>query len=79
MQFAGACVASLLLWWIFPAEAIEPARLGAPLMHPSIGSGAGFALEAIMTIFLVLAYFATTVDERERVQGRRRRSRSASC
>jgi aquaporin TIP len=64
MQFAGACAAALLLWWIFPAEAIGPSRLGAPLMHPSIGSGAGFALEAIMTVFLVLAVFATAVDER---------------
>ena len=69
MQLAGACVASLLLWWIFPAEAIKPARLGAPLMHPSIGSGAGFALEAIMTIFLLLAYFATTVDDRNAFKG----------
>ncbi len=64
MQFAGACVAALLLWWIFPAEAIGPSRLGAPLLHPSIGSGAGFALEAIMTAFLVIAVFATAVDER---------------
>ena len=69
MQLAGACAASLLLWWIFPAEAITPARLGAPLMHPSIGSGAGFALEAIMTFFLVLAYFATTVDDRNAFKG----------
>jgi MIP family channel proteins len=64
MQFAGATVAALLLWWIFPKEAIAPARLGAPLLHPSIGHGAGFALEAIMTFFLVLAVFATAVDER---------------
>jgi aquaporin Z len=64
MQFAGACVAALLLWWIFPAAAISPARLGAPLLHPSIGSGAGVALEAIMTAFLVLAVFATAVDQR---------------
>jgi MIP family channel proteins len=64
MQFAGACIAALLLWWIFPTEAIEPARLGAPVLHPSIGSGAGFALEAIMTAFLVVAVFATAVDPR---------------
>jgi len=64
MQFAGAVAASLLLWWIFPKEAIAPARLGAPLLHPSVGSGAGMALEAIMTFFLVLAVFATAVDER---------------
>jgi aquaporin Z len=64
MQFAGACVAALLLWWIFPAAAVGPARLGAPILHPSIGHSAGFALEAIMTAFLVLAVFATAVDER---------------
>jgi aquaporin TIP len=64
MQLAGASVAALLLWWIFPAEAIGPARLGAPLLHPSIGQGAGFVLEAIMTGFLVVAVFATAVDDR---------------
>jgi MIP family channel proteins len=64
MQFAGAVVASLLLWWIFPAEAIGPAGLGASILHPSIGSGAGFALEAIMTFFLVITFFAVAVDER---------------
>jgi len=63
-QFAGACVAALLLWWIFPVEAIGPARLGAPTLHPSIGNEAGLVLEAIMTGFLVLAVFATAVDDR---------------
>jgi MIP family channel proteins len=63
-QFAGACAAALLLWWIFPKEAVGPSRLGAPLLHPSIGYGAGFMLEAIMTFFLVLAVFATAVDPR---------------
>jgi aquaporin TIP len=64
MQFAGATAAALLLWWIFPNEAISPARLGAPLLHPSIGQGAGFVLEAVMAFFLVLAVFAIAVDER---------------
>jgi MIP family channel proteins len=64
MQFAGAAVAALLLWWIFPAEAVSPSRLGAPLLHQSVGQGAGFVLEAIMTGFLVLAVFATAVDPR---------------
>lgn len=65
-QFAGASVAALLLWWIFPAEAIAPSRLGAPLLlrQPAIGSGAGLVLEAIMTFFLVLAIYAIAVDER---------------
>ncbi len=64
MQFTGAVVASLLLWWIFPAEAITPAHLGAPVLNDLIGSGAGFAMEAIMTFFLVIAVFATAVDDR---------------
>ena len=42
MQFAGAVVASLLLWWIFPKEAIAPARLGAPLLHPPSGAARGW-------------------------------------
>jgi MIP family channel proteins len=63
-QFAGACVAALLLWWIFPADAIAPTRLGAPILHPAIGNGAGLVLEAIMTAFLVIAVFATAVDPR---------------
>jgi MIP family channel proteins len=67
-QFAGACVAGLLLWWIFPAEAIAPSRLGAPLLHPSIGNGAGLVLEAIMTFFLVLAIFAIAIDDRGAVK-----------
>jgi len=45
-------------------EAIAPARLGAPTLHPSIGSGAGMVLEAIMTGFLVVAVFALAVDPR---------------
>jgi aquaporin Z len=64
MQFAGAVVASLLRWWIFPAAAVGSSRLGAPIKHELIGSGAGFALEAIMAVFLMLAVFATAVDER---------------
>jgi MIP family channel proteins len=64
MQLAGASVAALILWWIFPKDAVASARLGAPTLHPSIGQGAGFALEAIMTFFLVIAVFATAVDER---------------
>lgn len=67
-QLAGACVAALLLWWIFPADAISPARLGAPTLHPSIGQGAGVVLEAIMTGFLVLAMIVTAADERGAVR-----------
>ena len=66
MQLAGASVAALFLWWIFPANAIGAARLGAPTLLPAIGQGAGFMVEAIMTFFVVLAVFAVAVDERGR-------------
>jgi aquaporin Z len=63
-QFLGGIVAALLLWWIFPAQAIDPTKLGAPLLHPSIGSGAGLACEAIAVFFLMWVFFATAADER---------------
>jgi MIP family channel proteins len=64
MQFAGAVVAALLLNWIFPPLAKDPARLGAPLLNSHVTSGAGMVLEAVMTFFLVLTVFATAVDTR---------------
>ncbi len=63
-QFAGACAAALLLWWIFPAQAIGPSRLGAPVLHASIGQGAGAVAEGILAFVLVFVFFATVADER---------------
>ena len=67
-QFAGACAAALLLWWIFPGVIVSGSKLGAPqLLHQgtaSVGYAQGFALEAVMTFFLMLAVFATAVDSR---------------
>jgi MIP family channel proteins len=63
-QFAGAVVAALLLWWIFPTPAIDGAKLGAPRLDPSIGVWAGVALEAVLTFFLVWVIFATAADPR---------------
>src|SRR5438477_10059159 len=30
-QFAGATAAALLLWWIYPADRVDGAKLGAPV------------------------------------------------
>ena len=62
-QFAGAISGALLLWWIFPSEA-DPANLGAPQLNEAIGHDAGFAVEAILTFFLVWVIFATAADPR---------------
>jgi aquaporin TIP len=64
VQFAGAVIAALLLDWIFPTAAVNATHLGAPLLNSSIGAGAGVAVEAILTFFLVWVIFATAVDPR---------------
>jgi aquaporin Z len=63
-QFGGAVSAALLLWWIYPSDAINGTKLGAPVLSDRIGSGAGFVTEAIMTFFLVWVIFATAADPR---------------
>jgi MIP family channel proteins len=63
-QFGAAIVAALLLRWIFPDTLRDAAKLGAPVLGSSIGSGAGVAVEAILTFFLVWVIFATAVDPR---------------
>ena len=63
-QFGAAVIAALLLWWIYPDAFVDRAKLGAPVLDPSVGSGAGFVLEAILTFFLVWVVFATAADPR---------------
>jgi aquaporin TIP len=63
-QFAGATLAALLLWWIYPTDVTESASLGAPVLGDGIGVGAGFFVEAALTFFLVWVIFATAADPR---------------
>ena len=63
-QFAAAAIAALLLRWIFPTAAVDAAKLGAPALNSTIGSGAGLVLEAILTFLLVWVIFATVADPR---------------
>jgi len=59
-QFAAAVIASLLVKWLFPGDALA---LGVPAVH-GIGDGQAAVMEAILTIFLVFVIFATAVDPR---------------
>jgi aquaporin TIP len=63
-QFAGAILAALLLWWIYPGDIADQAKLGAPVLADQIDVGAGLVVEALLTFFLVWVIFATAADPR---------------
>lgn len=61
-QLFGAGFAGLLLRGVFPAAAWTPNHLGTPTLALGMNPISGFALELILSIFLMLAYLGTTVD-----------------
>lgn len=63
-QLAGAIAASFLLRAVIPTETWTNTLLGAPDLARDLPSWAGLALEAAGTFFLVLVFFAMTLDER---------------
>lgn len=63
-QLVGGIVAALLLVLLFPEGLREAARLGTPLLGPGIEFGTGVGIEIVLTFFLVIVFFGTTVDSR---------------
>src|ERR671930_1819064 len=63
-QFGGAAVAALILKWVFPDAAVDATKLGSPALNSAVSSGAGVAVELILTFFLVWVIFATAADPR---------------
>jgi aquaporin TIP len=63
-QLLGATIAALLLKWIYPGAAVDQAKLGVPVLNSQISVGAGFAVEVLLTFFLVWVIFATAADPR---------------
>jgi aquaporin TIP len=63
-QLLGATLAALILRGVYPDERADVTKLGAPTLNEAIGVGAGFAIEVILTFFLVWVVFATAVDPR---------------
>jgi MIP family channel proteins len=61
-QLAGAVSAAYLLRRL-PVEVWGPVQLGTPDLANGISRTNGMIFEAIMTFFLVFAYFATSADE----------------
>jgi MIP family channel proteins len=62
-QLLGGMAGSLALLGTFPADAITAAGAGVPVLN-GVGVGAGIAIEALLTFFLVTAVFGTAVDPR---------------
>jgi MIP family channel proteins len=63
-QFGGAALAALLVRDLLPRASSDAVKLGVPALGGGVDAGAGFALEAIFTFFLVWVVFATAVDPR---------------
>jgi MIP family channel proteins len=63
-QLVGAVAAGLSLRAVFPESSWKPSSIGTPALDPAIGIGAGIAIEAVMTLLLVLVVFGTAIDRR---------------
>lgn len=63
-QFSGAIIAALTLKGLFPAALWEAARGTRQLVSLDVSTAQAFALEAIATAFVMLAYMGTVVDDR---------------
>ena len=63
-QLVGAVAAGLALRFVFPESSWGPTNIGTPALGGGISIGAGIAIEAVMTLLLVLAVFGTAIDMR---------------
>jgi MIP family channel proteins len=64
VQLAAGVAAALALRAVFPEAAWGPVALGTPAVHPAITIPAAIAIEAILTVLLVIAVFGTAIDRR---------------
>lgn len=63
-QLTAAALAAFLLQVVLPQSQTDAVNLGAPTLGPGVGAGAGIAIEAVLTFFLLWVVFATAVDPR---------------
>ena len=62
-QLLGASLAAGILSYLYQGGPVD-VHLGTPTIDPTIGSKTGFAVEAILTFFLVISVFGSAVDPR---------------
>ena len=63
-QLVGGLAAALALRVLLPETAWQPSAIGTPALGAGITPIAGIAIEAILTVLLVLVIIGTTVDGR---------------
>lgn len=63
IQVAAGVVAALLIKALFPSMAAEVSSYGAPRISADITTFKAIVIEAILTLFLVSAFFGTAVSE----------------
>jgi len=63
-QLVGGLLAGFALRLVFPESSWEPVALGTPAVDPGITVGAAIAIEAILTMVLLVAVFGTAIDPR---------------
>jgi MIP family channel proteins len=61
-QLAAGVVAALLLKYLYPASFLSLVRYGAP--SPAVDTGRAAVIEAVLTFFLVLVFYASLIDPR---------------
>jgi MIP family channel proteins len=64
VQLAAAVAAGLALRWVLPEASWTPSAIGTPALGDGISPLAGIAIEAILTVVLVLTVFGTAIDAR---------------
>lgn len=63
-QLAGALAAGFTLLLVLPGALADATRVGTPALGPGISVVGGIAIEAILTVVLVLTVFGTAIDRR---------------
>lgn len=63
-QLVGALAAGLALRWVFPESSWAPSNIGTPALGAGIDILPGIAIEAVLTVVLILTVFGTAVDAR---------------
>lgn len=60
-QLAAAVAGAWLVTALMPTAAVDAVMAGTPVLRPGTGFGTAIALEAVLTFFLMSAYYGTAV------------------